>query len=49
MASMTDDLTGTGPDDDEDLFTERVGTTRTVTNKNDTDFLDNTSRTSSLP
>jgi hypothetical protein len=49
MASMTDDLTGTDPDDDEDLFTERVGTTRAVTNMNDTDCLDNTSRTSSPP
>jgi hypothetical protein len=46
---MTDDLTGTDPDDDEDLFTERVGTTRAVTNMNDTDYLDNTSRTSSPP
>jgi hypothetical protein len=39
MASMTDDLTGTDPDDDEDLFTDRVGTTRSVTNMNDTDYL----------
>jgi hypothetical protein len=47
MASMTDDLTGTDPDDNDNQVTERVGMTGEVMNMSDTDYLDNTSRTSS--
>jgi hypothetical protein len=47
MASMTDDLTGTDPDDNDNQVTDRVGMTRAVMNMSDTDYLDNTSRTSS--
>jgi hypothetical protein len=47
MASMTDDPTGTDPDDNDNQVTDRVGMTRAVMNMSDTDYLDNTSRTSS--
>jgi hypothetical protein len=47
MATMTDDLLDTDPDDDDDQVTDNVGTIHAVPNMNDTDYLDNTSRTSS--